>query len=310
MLCDVGRGQVLIAGAELLQCNGTNATLPAPPFISLIGSTWNNSVTIRNSNLMVQLSGVSLSGPSPFTAIGSSLTIVVSGSNLIRSSAASHGAIECSDWSNLSLQSVPGGFLSVSGGSDSAAIGTSSPGSCDQISIVNGSYAATGATGIGTGLGNVEPSLLRSLTIFDGQITANRSSYGAAIGSGRGNSTVENLTLLNGRLIVSASYAAGIGSGSSGVLGRSTVVNLTIGGGTIQAAGLYGAAIGSGYGYQGTSSVNNVKIIDGNVNTTSSFSAGIHNFDSKNNRPILKWTRHWSRLVLQRGIGRGQHHDC
>jgi hypothetical protein len=43
-----------------------------------------------------------------------------------------------------------------------------------------------------------------------GHVAANRSGYGAAIGSGRGNSVVENVTVVDGEITAVATIAAAI----------------------------------------------------------------------------------------------------
>jgi hypothetical protein len=88
------------------------------------------------------------------------------------------------------------------------------------------------------------------------------SDSGAAIGSGfatGGNSTVEDLLILDGRFEIGSQSGAGIGSGATEG-GSSTVNELMITGGYFSVVAMTGAAIGSGAANAGTSCVESLKL--------------------------------------------------
>jgi hypothetical protein len=158
----------------------------------------------------------------------------------------------------------------------------------DNLVILGGVFDVTSVDGAGIGSGfsrNLEftdivtLSIVRNLTIVDGLISA-RSVNGAGIGSGRasrGNSTVLNLTIMNGDITASSSvYGAGIGSGYaeddysySPPHSLSEVANLTIVGGCINATGKSGIGRGS-VDSDGSTEVLNLTIAGGVINPRSS----------------------------------------
>jgi hypothetical protein len=113
-------------------------------------------------------------------------------------------AISCGDFSNLTFSALPGGSLSASADS---AIGTSSSGACDRLSITNGTFDLTGQGGAAIGTGNFASSAsLRALVIADGGFTLTKGA-GAGIGTGAvsGALSTNSLGLL---LIENGTFAA------------------------------------------------------------------------------------------------------
>jgi hypothetical protein len=178
------------------------------------------------------------------------VTFSAAGTNIITSTAAEKAGIECSLDSNITIEAFGQSSLFVTGGDNSAGIGTSGNGTCGWVTILNGSIDSRGATGIGTGWGEYGThSKLEGVEIYGGSIWATGTVSGSEIGGGLGhnaNSTVWNLTIFNGNITASSSSC--------------------------------GSGIGSGQGRDGNSIVRNLRILNGNITASSSFlSSGIGN---------------------------------
>jgi hypothetical protein len=87
--------------------------------------------------------------------------------------------------SNITIQADGGSSLPVTGGKNSAGIGSDGNGTCGFMTIRNGSIDSRGGTGIGAGWGEYRShSKLEGLMIQGGWIQARGTNYGAGIGSG------------------------------------------------------------------------------------------------------------------------------
>ncbi|MDR0247250.1 MAG: hypothetical protein LBI16_02485 [Burkholderiales bacterium] len=169
---------------------------------------------------------------------------------------------------------INGGIVTVSS-DGGAGIGGGYCGASGNITINDGTVTiAIDHSGVGAGIGSGGAGGLEktsgNITINGGTINVTSSRTGAGIGSGY-NSSVDDITITEGRITITCDEActnngAGIGSGAYGAVG-----NITITGGTIMASGFEGAGIGGGE----SGTVGNITIDDGTINATSSFSAGI-----------------------------------
>jgi hypothetical protein len=82
---------------------------------------------------------------------------------------------------------------------------------------------------------------------------------GAGIGSGcgysGGNSSVDNVTIVNSKIMAASDFGSGIGSGLGAMDGRSTIDNMVIITSNITATGTSGSGIGSGLCIEGASGI-------------------------------------------------------
>jgi hypothetical protein len=280
--CRISLGPVTIQDNILSYCNGESKTLDVHSAVWITGSSTTNRISVNNSAVTVVLFDVDISSSSPMGCERSSVSLWISGSNEIVSSSPDKAGIECASWSNLTFTSFEDGFLTVTGGLNSAGIGTSQNGFCDEIVIVNGSYLISGGTGIGAGSASSLSSAVNLIVIYDGNINAKGlkngpfNSFGSGIGSGcavfSGNSTVSNVTIFGGSVTaISEGNGAGIGTGYSDGSGTSIVGDITIFDGIITARSQEDTGIGAGesYGASSTSIVSNIAIFNGSINASS-----------------------------------------
>jgi hypothetical protein len=113
--------------------------------------------------------------------------------------------------------------------------------------------------------------------ILHGTVTSKNKAYGAGIGGGCayvGNSTVLNVTILNGNITSSyesADPGSGIGSECAN-MDNATVFNVTILNGNISSDSfIRGSGIGSEVGVKGNSTVFGLMILNGNITSSSSY---------------------------------------
>jgi hypothetical protein len=271
--CDIGQGSLIIQNDDIVECNGRMSEFRFDSPLTVTGTALTNVITIVNSEVNLIFWNLTLKYCSYFAVDHASVTVFLRGITSIHSARA---GIACSSRGNISLTSMEDGRLSVSGdvgpgiGSDANAV-------CDEILIKNATVEATSqmGVGIGSGFGIEGESLVLQIQIEEGNV---RVDGAGGIGAGRGeygNSTIENLTILNGIINASSSsYGSGIGSGY-GSDGNSKITNLIILNGTINTGsssseGVSGSGIGSGYGYSGNSTITNLTILKGTINASSS----------------------------------------
>ena len=138
--------------------------------------------------------------------------------------------------------SIHGGYVTATGGPNSAGIGGSYQGSCGTITIYGGYVTATGG-GSGAGISGGNSGAGGNVIIYGGTVNATGTTA-AGIGGGNG-ANGGNVTIYGGTVTATGGdRGAGIGGGQCGSGG-----NVTITGGTVTAiAGDGGAqAIGRGY---------------------------------------------------------------
>jgi hypothetical protein len=274
MSCDLSRGSVDIVGTNVT-CNG-GVSFPIDKQLKLTGTTVNYSVKVTNADVSLILSNLSITHGSPFAVDQSSVRILLNQSAALMASSTGHAGIECSGFSNISLESVFAGYLTATGGSLSAGLGTGAIGSCNSLRIQNGSYSISGGSGIGSGSGN---SVVNLIEIISGIVSADSSSHGAGIGSGysgNGTSSVGSIRILGGEIsATSSSYSAGIGSGHADS-GNSSVSSIFIHSSDVTASvSRYGVGIGAGPASSGTSSVASVIIAGSNVQSSGHYGSGL-----------------------------------
>jgi hypothetical protein len=208
MKCDLTNGPVIVAD-HILQCNGLTLPFPHNSTLHIIGSTSRHFVSLTNTALSVHLSSISITAPSPFTVINSTVSIFLSGSNEFTSISSHRSAIDCSDFSNVSLYSSQIGFLTVLGGSAAPGIGPSVNHKCNRILISGGSLTVKGGIGIGVG----DSSSIGNLTIANATVSAT-GLRGAGVGSTGIQSRVDSVSILNATTIAIGSPAVGASHGS------------------------------------------------------------------------------------------------
>jgi hypothetical protein len=213
---------------------------------------------------------VNITGSSPFLCQTSFVSIIISNSNQISTTASDHRGIECASVSNLTFSPINSGSLFVFGGNLSAGNGTGSNGACENLLFVNDSYSVSGEAGIGLGQDSSGSASVTTISILGDVIITIGGHFGAGIGSGQGStgsSRFSRLAIFDGDITAPASNSsAGICSGQGDYGGSSVVSDLLIFNGKIAATGLReGAGIGSCQSClaDGTSIVVNLDIFNG-----------------------------------------------
>jgi hypothetical protein len=164
-----------------------NNSLPFPydQPLTLTGTTETNNVTILNSEVTLLMDNLSITNSAPFVIDHSSTDIRFTGVVELFATSPFRAGLECGSLSNISLQLIDDGDLSVTGGSLSAGIGTGAFGSCNSLDFINGTYNIVGGTGIGSGFSNgTMNSKVNWIKIENGDFLVNGSNHGAGIGSG------------------------------------------------------------------------------------------------------------------------------
>jgi hypothetical protein len=270
VVCDVGKGEVGLSGSSLSSCNGSS--VPSfGDFLTVIGNSSENGISLNQTNVTVLLSDVSVTVAAPFTILESSVVLIAEGSNEFRSFSGSgqYAAVECSA-SNVTITSARGGAIAVDGG-EAPGFGASVGGVCASLSFVNSTIDASSSYGSGIGTGYCSPgdSHVNKLTISNSTINASSSFAGSGIGTGycdSANSSVNELTIVDSIINTSSSDGSGIGTGVSLFCGSSHVNELTIANSTINASSSDGSGLGTGpRSVGGASTIEMLRVLNSTV---------------------------------------------
>jgi hypothetical protein len=211
MICDIRIGSVTISSNNVV---GNQTFQSVVAMIVVIGNSTTNPISITNAIATIVFQDINVNTTTAVTISGNSATLVGAGRNIIWSTAAVNAGSECSlNWNITmqAMQAIEGSWLFVTGGSNTAGIGTGGNGMCGFVTIWNGSVDSLGGTGIGSGWGeNGYNSKLESLSIRGGWIRATGMNFDSGIGSGRGpygNSTVMNVVISNGNVTAGSSLS-------------------------------------------------------------------------------------------------------
>jgi hypothetical protein len=182
--CDL-TGASLVVNGPRSECG--NISLLETSTIVVSGRTTSNSVRITNAKIALRFADLSLSGPNPFTADNSEVSIVLSGANSVTSSGTDGPVIACERSSRLTFSGIGNGSLSVRTNPRSPFAAIGAAGFCDFLHFVNGNYEVS-ASDFGAGIGASSSSMnstsiVRELIIENGRFVVS-SSLGAAIGTG------------------------------------------------------------------------------------------------------------------------------
>ncbi|GAB6390890.1 MAG: hypothetical protein MdMp014T_0263 [Treponematales bacterium] len=191
--------------------------------VTVSGTTTSSRLVIAGSATVTLKDASIVEGDCPiFLENGVSLTLVLSGRNILRAGW-SFAGIQVPAESSLTITTVDGsGSLDVSGGTLAAGIGNGAGGICGAVTIKSGTVTAEGGfwgAGIGGGL---RGGLAGPITITGGTVKADSGEGGAGIGTG-GNPPDENglNAVITGEIIITGGYViatgwnngAGIGGG-------------------------------------------------------------------------------------------------
>jgi hypothetical protein len=283
IVCDIGQGDVTVTDHSL-SCNGTNISDSISTFI-VTGNSGSKSVQIQNADVVVVISGVAITGDSPFVISGSSVTLIIAENNDLTSTVTAHAGMECSSRSNITLQALDGGTLQAVSHKEGIGIGPAN-GYCRSVSILNGSIDVSGGTGIGSTRASDFDSKLDNLLIANAIVEATSLENGAAIGTANAyqwDSTIGTLTIVNATIRATSSssettYGAAIGTSNS-EHGNSTIDTITIWNSNITASSSSSAwnratAIGTGHAVNGSSTIGTLTISNSNVVASSSSEVG------------------------------------
>jgi hypothetical protein len=280
--CNVSSGDVTIADGAL-KCN--NDDKGSVKHVTIRGASSSSIISVSDSNVVIELSWVTTTSTSYFSVSRSNATIILDGANWIQPTKG-QGPVECSGSSSLTFWSWSSdGSLTARSHTSFAAIGSGPSQICDSLIFVNGSYVAEALGSDCPGIGSpmASGSIVNTISIYDGNVSAAGCEHAAGIGSGRtgnGMDGVGCICIHNGNITATGGYSdgPGIGSGSAVEGNSSRVDSIFIYNGNITATGGsgYGSGIGSGYGGPGrTSRVDNIFICNGNITATGTRGAGI-----------------------------------
>jgi hypothetical protein len=150
--CNVSKSDVEVRDNAVTFCNGTATTATRLESVTVVGHSSDFAVAIRGSALSVLLSAVAVDAPAPLLVEGSSVELILEGSNSLRGSAF-HAAAECSG-ANLTIKSSGDGELFADGGGEGPGVGIGGGGPCVSLFFVNATVTGIGMTGLGTGGSN------------------------------------------------------------------------------------------------------------------------------------------------------------
>jgi hypothetical protein len=232
IVCNITEESVAISN-NLLSCKGQNTTLSLNEQVRIVGSTSVNSISVRDSSVTIELLLVTIESQLPFTSIHSNVTVVQSGRNELLASGLSQSGIDCSEFTSyVFLTSSAESSLIASGDGGGSGIGSGINGTCDSLRFINGSYTASGGTGIGSASSMVfDNSRVGHIWIESGTFIATGSNGGSGIGSGAstgGASHVGGISILDGN-IAATTAAGGTALGSGSASGGTSKVDITDG---------------------------------------------------------------------------------
>jgi hypothetical protein len=171
--CDLTGGNLVVTGNSV-ECGNVNLGSNVGSVI-VSGTSTSSSISITDSTIHVQLSGVDLNTASPFVISGSEVTIGLTGANVLKNDGAIGSGLDCRQLSNVTFASSDGGSLTGDGGGNGTGIGSGSNSACGDLIFINGSftgYGGAGGAGIGAGAGVQAPSFVRELSFIDATVSA------------------------------------------------------------------------------------------------------------------------------------------
>lgn len=268
-------GSINVPASASLKFNGNTAShdiyIPDTTTLSAGGVTVGSTITIGSGETFT-LSWTTINVTSgPGILCEGSATIILDGTNTVRTTAENYPAIQAGD-SGTTLTIQGSGSVTASGGQYGAGIGSGYSESkdivCGDIVIESGTITATGgmnAAGIGSGgIGDYSRSTTcGDITISGGNVTASGGKNGAGIGSGSSNPIIGyNLSecgdiTINGGTVTAQGllFAAGIGSDDYGKFGSINITDGIISVRAIRGNASTATPIGTGDNDRGSGSV-------------------------------------------------------
>lgn len=268
-------GSIDVPAGTSLKFNGNTAShdiyIPNNVTLSAGGITISNTIVIPDSETFT-LGWTTVNVTSgPGILCEGSATIILDGTNTVRTTAENYPAIQAGD-SGTTLTIQGSGSVTASGGKYGAGIGSGYSESrdidCGDIVIDSGTITATGgmnAAGIGSGgVGDYPKSTTcGDITINGGNVTASGGNNGAGIGSGSSNPIVDyklsecgDITINGGTVTAQGLlFAAGIGSGDYGKFGSINITDGIISVRAIRGGASTTTPIGTGDNDRGSGSV-------------------------------------------------------
>jgi hypothetical protein len=270
--CDLSDGIVNVSSGTLENCNGPQPTNDVNSLrIFGIAKDSNTGITVSMSSLTIFLADVTAESAAPLTIQGSTVLVILEGSNHLVSIAGR--GVDCSS-SNVTLSSLNSGTLKAEGPGDwdGVGIGVGDGDSCETLSFVNVSVSAFGYTGIGTAQAQRSPgSRIKNLTIENSSLSEIGSAGGCGLGAGVSAgeiSRIDEIRIWNSTVVSPAGDGPGIGTSYSDGPGSTSYVGLlSISYSRISATNTYwGAAIGTGSSNRGgLSEINGFTILNSTV---------------------------------------------
>lgn len=251
----VGSATIIGAGAALV------AVAPA----SAVGAAdWAGFTSaFAGSSTGIELSGDVTGTGSTSLPAGKTLTLDLNGHALTVTGTAGNAGLGVPSTATLIITDTSAagtGVLTVTGGSNAAAIGGGNRVASGAIRIQGGTVVAKPGGAYSAGIGAGSGAAAGPITISGGTVTATAGNYAAAIG-GADSASAGAVTISGGTVTATGgAYGAGIGGGSGGTGGT-----VSITGGTVSATGgNYGPGIGTAW----HGSFGSVSITGGTVTAT------------------------------------------
>jgi hypothetical protein len=142
--------------SNVLTCNGGGQG--SPHLVSISGTSATNSITIRASNVVVELHDVS----AQISVESGAVQLLFSGSNFFTGA---KGGVLCLGGANLTFAALSPGFLQAGDTTSSfagAGIGGAQGATCGSLLFLNGTYIARSVLGAGIGRSEEHTTELQS----------------------------------------------------------------------------------------------------------------------------------------------------
>jgi hypothetical protein len=114
--------------------------------ITITGKSMSNTISLENTTITLRLNNVELTNPHPFRITHTNLSVAFSGTNRLSSTA--FPALECSALSDITFYATTDSALLTVVSGTSTGIGAPSNDVCRRLHFLNGTYDASGFSGI------------------------------------------------------------------------------------------------------------------------------------------------------------------
>jgi hypothetical protein len=196
-VCDISQGPIQIVN-HWLKCNGKNWSTPQRVVVT--GESSNNGIHIQDATVDIQLRNVFIHTETAFLCSNSSVSVILEGSNSLKSTSKGFAGLGCEQHSRVSITGTETATLHTKSFKNAAGIGAGQSGKCDLLAILGGSITAVGGPS-GAGIGGGPSSHVAQIRISKATVHATGGSKAAGIGAGFPKSKVGTVTISHSTVI-------------------------------------------------------------------------------------------------------------